>query len=671
MQNLSHWWSQHGQNALWIGLVIWGIVIVRMFYVQLASYAQGGAGVTFVDVATQKGIVKTKFSYGVAWNDFNEDGFVDLYYNQHHLVPRPILYKNLFGFSFQDVADLTGIVENGDMHGAVWGDYDNDGDDDLYQNLGYHMPNYLYRNNGDGTFTEVAQQAGVDDAGRGRDVAWVDYNNNGYLDLFITNIGDSHYPSALFENQGNGTFFRKTVAAGLDKIMFATGQVWGDYNNDGWLDLLVWMNSAPQLFQNNGDGTFTETTSLLAGITGAINDIDWADYDNDGDLDLYVSRGWRRSGVTADASRIAWRIWASDPEGGFDFEVSDDALVTFDLYRFCDNYDTRKIFIGTDGSHPSSSRFTLGNGQSPDPDGKPSYIPGVSIGIFIWRETDGSETTVWHLRSYGEVNSGVVTATESFTNTNPYNLERDPTADGPPNQLWENIDGTHFVNVTASANVGDRHQSHASVWGDFDNDGDMDLYVVNYGHFLGNEPNTYYVNNGDKTFTDSTTSVGLTAFVDGFGHTPAVADYNRDGFLDIFVTNGWDGPGPFCGGPDMLFENQGNGNHWLDLRTVGTISNRNGIGAQVILKAGGTVQYRQQVGGQHSIVQNSPLLHFGLGTMTYAEAITITWPGGLQQTLYNVPADQILGTESCISGKPSPIFARLFRPFHDRHGHIP
>jgi hypothetical protein len=230
----------------------------------------------------------------------------------------------------------------------------------------------------------------------------------------------------------------------------------------------------------------------------------------------------------------------------------------------------------------------------------------------------------------------------------------DPSPATAGNQLWENRGNESFVDVTAQANVGDTRQSWAALWGDFDNDGDLDLYISNHGCFLDNEPNTYYVNNGDKTFTEDTTAAGLRAMVEGRGDHAAAADYDQDGFLDIFVTNGATGPGP-CGGPDLLFDNQGNGNHWLQVRTVGTISNRDGIGAHLVLEANGSTQYRQQLTGKHAYTQDSSLIHFGLGNATTVQSLTITWPSGIRKTYTNLTVDQIVTlAEGAVTPTPTP-----------------
>ena len=209
-----------------------------------------------------------------------------------------------------------------------------------------------------------------------------------------------------------------------------------------------------------------------------------------------------------------------------------------------------------------------------------------------------------------------------------------------------NGDGT-FTDVTDEAGLGAISNNRAAAWGDFNNDGYLDLYVVNSGSDPdGKGANYLYRNNGDGTFTDVAASVGVDDVVASRGRGAAWADYDDDGFLDLFVTNGEDGT-DFISGPQFLFHNQGNGNHWLTVKLVGTTSNRQALGAKVTIHTGQTIQYRELNGADgHYLSQGAAPLHFGLGQTTVVDTMTIKWPSGLSQTLNNVSADQdIIVTE--------------------------
>ena len=203
-----------------------------------------------------------------------------------------------------------------------------------------------------------------------------------------------------------------------------------------------------------------------------------------------------------------------------------------------------------------------------------------------------------------------------------------------------NGDGT-FTDVTDQAGLGSISNNRAAAWGDFDNDGFLDLYVVDSGSDPeGKGPNYLYRNNQDGTFTDVASSAGVEDLVMSRGRGAAWGDYDNDGFLDLFVTNGEDGT-LFIEGPQILYQNEGNGNSWLKIKLIGTTSNRQGLGANVTIQIGQTMQYRQANGAEgHFLSQGTGPLHFGLGQATVVDQITVNWPSGLNQILSNISANQ-------------------------------
>jgi hypothetical protein len=181
------------------------------------------------------------------------------------------------------------------------------------------------------------------------------------------------------------------------------------------------------------------------------------------------------------------------------------------------------------------------------------------------------------------------------------------------------------------------------MWGDFNNDGYLDLYVVDSGSDIaGKGPNHLYRNNGDGTFTDVAISVGVADLVASRGRGATWGDYDNDGFLDLFVTNG-EANTQFPDGPQILFHNERNDNNWLKIKLVGTASNRQGLGAKVTIRVGESIQYRDANGAAgHFYSQGAEPLHFGLGQATVVDQVTIIWPGGVTQILNDVAADQEL-----------------------------
>jgi len=202
--------------------------------------------------------------------------------------------------------------------------------------------------------------------------------------------------------------------------------------------------------------------------------------------------------------------------------------------------------------------------------------------------------------------------------------------------------GDRFRLQTLSGDVGVPTACHSVAAGDFDNDMDIDLYLVCTGP-IENLPNRLYENDGKGNFTLVPDAGGAAGSKLGRGDVVAIADYDRDGFLDLFVTNGADPSSPFVDeGPHQLFRNQGNGNHWIEIDLEGTVSNRDGIGASVVLEVGGVVQIRGQGGGMHRFTQNYQRIHFGLATHKTVDRLTIRWPSGIVQRLENIAANQIL-----------------------------
>lgn len=477
----------------------------------------------FTDATLSAGLNGTGFTFGnPIWGDFDNDGDLDFFVD-NHFNKASYLYRNNGNGRFTDILPISGLNPAGDRHGSGWVDFDNDGDLDLsitHGAMGGHTfgskKDELYLNLGDGQFTNIAQAAGVTNTfGAGRSVAWGDYNNDGHLDLLLGNFKTD---LVLYKNNGDGTFLDITVQAGLQHLQY-TECAFADYNNDGFPDIFCtcftpYYPSKDILLKNNGDGTFTNVSNR-AGILPLIDGraIAWGDYDNDGDLDLFISRGT------------------------------------------------------------------------------------------------------------GNLNNNV-----SLKQT-----------------LYRNNGNGTFTKVTYQAGLDSISNNRAAAWGDFDNDGYLDLYVVNSGSDpAGKGPNYLYRNNRDGTFTDVASSAGVEVLVASRGRGAAWGDYDNDGFLDLFVTNGEDNT-QFIEGPQILYHNEGKGtrHHWLKIRLVGTVSNRQGFGAKVVIQIGQTIQYREMNGaGGHFLSQGAEPLHFGLGQATVVDQITVKWPSGLNQILSNISANQ-------------------------------
>jgi M6 family metalloprotease-like protein len=419
----------------------------------------------------------------------------------------------------------------GSGFGVAWADYDGDGDDDLYVANG--NADKLLRNDGGGVFAD-ATAVPLGDPSNGRGVAWADYDNDGDLDLYVANYSAAN---KLYRNDGGGTFTDVTSGP-LGNTGRTHNVVWGDYDNDGDIDLyMANEGQANKLLRNDGGGVFTDVTSGVLGDTGKSIAAAWGDYDNDGDLDLYFTN------------------WM----GGFNRLMRNNGGGTF-----------------TD----VTSGPLVGNG----------WGTGVAWGDY-----------------------------DNDLDLDLYIVNHDH-----PNMLLRNDGGGTFTNVT-NGPLGISGAGRGVIWTDFDNDGDLDLYIA----YHENDRNRFLRNDGADGFVDVTSSVlGAT----GSFHGTACADYDQDGDVDIYVAN--------AGGASKLLRNdQGSAKHWLRVRLVGTSSNRSAIGARVRIVAGGTNQLREISGGSGFCSQNSLTTIFGLGTATHVDSLEVRWPSGLINTKISVVSD--------------------------------
>jgi len=629
------------------------IPILAIIILSLSVFSgQASAQTSFTEVSAQAGVSQVSPTWGVSWGDVNNDGLEDIYIGNHHyslqhadVQTPPALFMNLGDLTFQNVADSYGIVPVGDFHGAVWGDYNNDGFEDLFQAQGGNRSqgggrNKLYKNLGTGLFEEIAVTAGLDvPHARSRGGFWVDYDLDGRLDLYLCSERLTGYPSTLMRNNGDDTFTDVGPSLGLS----AMGAIMGtavDYNNDNLMDIYLQSRDRVMLFRNDGGGVYTDVTDA-AGLGGQFyaQDFTWGDYDNDGDMDLYLARGAENDTIQWDGSGIYFMtdVFGGD-EKGVDFTTTGTA-VTFDISNFQVRVDPSQVYIGASGVHPASMPFTVAS-WSPEVHGKPAYTPGAETAYYVWEEAG-----TWYLRSTtvstrsGESFTGIIKSGGAITSVTPFNFDMF-SLKLFPNILFENMGDGTFTDVSAASNTADLSVSISANWADFDNDGYLDLYVVNLDHIF-NAPNTLYMNNGDKTFTEVAALSGVEANVGGRGENAAIGDYDNNGFMDIFVANGF-GMAPFSFGPHLLYHNNGNLNHWLKVKLVGSVDNRDSVGATVRATIGARTATRQQTGGASRFSQNSQIIHFGLGTSQTVDSLTVRWPSGIMQTLYNVAADNLL-----------------------------
>jgi hypothetical protein len=296
----------------------------------LRLYRNNGVG-GFSDVGAGVGVAGSGAWYGVAWGDYDGDNDVDAY-TLNFSGPNS-LFRNNGNGTFSEVAGAAGVADSSSSRGAVWVDYNGDGRADL--SVARDGANRLYRNNGDGTFSDLAPAAGVDHIGNGRTTSWADYDNDGDVDLYLTNVG----ADVLYRNNGDGTFTDVTVSAGIWDNLSGFSAAWADYDNDDDFDLYVANSdgSGGQLYQNDGDGTFTNVT-VSAKVDGLLSfSASWNDYDHDGDVDLYVGRTMLRnngdgtfSNVTGATGLGEGGFVAGTPWGDYDGDNDEDLFLPSD-----------------------------------------------------------------------------------------------------------------------------------------------------------------------------------------------------------------------------------------------------------------------------------------------------------------------------------------------------
>jgi Ca2+-binding RTX toxin-like protein len=477
---------------------------------------------------------------------------------------------------------------------------------------------------------------------RGRNPLWWDYDNDGRLDLVMTVTELAEAPATLFRQTPTG--FRDVSAqVGFNPATvapFPFAQL-SDFNGDNRMELLTVSGSPPLTLYtvNNNNQLVNQPNRWFEGIALATpQDMAIADFNNDLRPDLYLAtRGTPADLVQINPKQVNAYFTANQSEQGARFQTNGALTLEFP------QIDPNEIFIGARGVNPTGQRLTL-NANDPKVQGFPAYQPGVSSGFFIGYN---GATQQWQVR-WSRPN--LLSTHAFFQSTEPIT---GLTALGEPISRGKRADqllintGDRFINRSAQAGLNAIPTAAKSVAaGDFDNDMDVDLYIVNSG-FAGNQPNVLLSNRGNGTFVALPNAANAFGTDLGLGDTATVVDYDRDGALDLFVTNGSKIDGIvaeqfFADAPYQLFRNQGNDNHWLEVDLQGRQSNADGIGSKIYAKTGAITQLREQAGGMHNKAQDSPLIHFGLASFNRVNTLEVRWSSGIQQELANIQADQIV-----------------------------
>lgn len=587
-------------------------------------------------------------TWGASWGDYNGDFWPDLFVGNHR--QRPSLYRNNGDGTFTDVilqVDTSKAWLSNryiDHHGAAFTDINGDGNDELLSSTNGCCPAQLMWSDGM-FFTDQAQTRGLANDGAGWSATWLDYNNDGPIDLAAISFNNS----ALFQNFNDEFFQGATINCSQNNY----GQL-ADLTGDGSLDFICAKEGTyPQrVYDISNGGNPSDVTSQVGTISNTLDTIT-ADFNNDLRTDIFAVRGviLPNQAMAVSSTRAEAALDASPTQGeaGMSFQAS--GAVTLTVYSRFSSVNIRR------GSSASSTNVTPGTEITLDPNnstwwGLASNRSGQRLYIGY-----NTSTQTWDIRQLGSSGSFggwwyiyVVAEAASISDVSSIG-QRDVDLPYPVrmqsfrNNAWQNVNWeSGFRSNTTPDSLNQLCVS--GVAADFDNDMDIDLYLA-CRNGVENIANRMFENDGSGFFTEVSNGGGAAGAMgagieNGFGvsETVVAADYNNDGFIDLMVANGLNTQPTRVGGPHQLFKNSGNGNNWIELDLVGTASNPAGVGARVIATAAGTSQLREQNGGYHRWSQNHERIHFGLAANTTVD-LSVTWPSGTVDNFTDVAANKL------------------------------
>ena len=634
----------------------WTAAFLLLAVLSVAAISPSSAQITFFDVSAAANVDRTGESYGASWGDFNGDGYPDLFASNHR--ERPSLYLNLGNGTFFDTAMQVLIFRNrptSDTHGGSWADIDNDGDQDLLVSSGTGNLSQLLINENQRMVDRTVERGLTTSNLGGRLPVWLDYDDDKLVDFVMTQYGGI---AKLYRQGPVGHFKETTADAKLLCVRFHYGQLL-DVTNDGRLDFVCPSEARfPQRIYNTNPLPWnkvydsTNPAPFLPLVPQAIDSV-LADFNNDGRMDLFVlgNAQLRPSGATQGKSTQVEAQLAGGTKG-FRFVTDGKVTVWADWNKILDPTRPQpRIYIGANGWHPAAVPFTLDpadpsvRGMPPAP-ARDEQVPLMQVGYDAvkkqWTLLIQTRLTETSKNNFSEAYV-VVDSTGPVSGLS--NLGLWPSdKPGRPTLLTNHSGG--FVDETVRAGLDGAVQCVSAVAGDFDNDMDQDLYLACRGA-SSNLANILYENVGDGKFQRVAGAGGAegpigAAMASGAGtaDTVVVADYNVDGYLDLFVNNGFNLRPLRFGGVNKLYRNGGGSRHWIEVDLVAKQSERDATGARVYAMAGGVTQMRTQNGAYHRWSQDSRRSHFGLGGATTVD-LRVEWPSGAVQTFSKVAADRL------------------------------
>ena len=497
---------------------------------------------------------------------------------EKYLIKLDHFNKNEFGIGkFRDIGSQIGVNRFNQAGGAILDDFDNDGQLDIaVSNFDPTGSMSILINNGQGSFDDVTKDAGVNNQLGGLNCVQTDFNNDGFLDIFIVRgawlTANYAMRPSLLRNNGDRTFTDVTIEAGVNAPVNSIAAQWSDYDNDGWLDVFICCERQPnRLYHNLKNGTFEEV-AVKAGLAGdstfSCKGVAWIDYDNDGLQDIFLNH----------LSKKGAQLFRNVGNGTF-------AEVTKEL--------------GINGP-----------------------VSGFSCWCFDY-DNDGFQDifATCYSKEVGACINGLIGL--------PHKLKS--------SALYRNCNGERFEDVTNEVGLNLVLYTMGSNFGDFDNDGFLDMYLgTGDPGFDSLVPNRMFRNLGGRRFADITSSSGTGNLQKG--HGVGCGDWDRDGNLDIFIEMG----GAVKGDQyhNIMFQNPGHDNNWINLKLVGEKSNKQAIGARIKVVTGGDSPqtFYRHVSSGSSFGGNPMEQLVGIGNATTIDSIEITWPSSqTKQVFRNVP----------------------------------
>lgn len=632
-----------------------GLMVLMPILLLSVPCLSRAAEVSFTNVTQAAGIAYIGESWGGAWGDFNNDGYLDIWLTNHRMPTH--LYRNNKNGTFTNVASqvLKNYNFDGDNHGAVWVDIDNDGDQDLVELTGAaggvattspnHDANLLV--NAGGVLEDRAVEMNFSNPYlRGRMPLPYDFDNDGILEIMQT--GDIRsdglaFPSVWKSNSHGYDDITDQCGAFPGAIAFAQSAAFPQ----GKTVLLYGGGASPSKAYNIESMPWVDNSAAFLEWqqkSVVVIDAAVADFNNDLNSEFYVARNNQLGIDYAEVKplgNILFKVTVSPQKGETKKLVfSADGSVDFDLVA--PNHNLKQIFIGSAGRNPAQKHFVLSPNDAAN-QGLPQFSSNVPPGLYVGFDP---ATHLWSLVNHTPATDRIigyaVAGNIRATNVAIRDMSSLRTQATKLTDLLFMYDPRQGRHVVTSWGFDASTPTMAVAVADFDNDMDVDIFLLKANN-VKNFANQLWLNDGSGHFVAAPDAAGLNMSVQGAGEAVIVADYDNDGFMDVLITNGYGEP-PFNQGPVELFRNSGNANHWLELNLVGGPSNRDAIGARIIATTPDGRKQLREVGEElHNHGQNMRRVHFGLGANDKVASLEIHWPNGEVRTLQDIPANQILG----------------------------